>query len=161
MLRWLPTAFNKLIEPKYALIDLYPPSQRQQIDDLTPWIQSLINTGVYRAGFARTQADYEAGVLPLFAALNKLEALVAENGGPYILGEELTELDLRVYATIVRFDVVYVQHFKTDLGTIRHAYPVLNNWLKGVFWKVEGFKDSTEFRHIKENVSSSFFWAFQ
>jgi glutathionyl-hydroquinone reductase len=107
----------------------------------------------YRAGFARTQTDYEAGVVPLFAALNKLEALVAKNGGPYILGKQLTELDLRVFATVVRFDVVYVQHFKTDLGTIRHNYHVLHNWLKYVYYNVEGFKESTDFKHIKENVS--------
>jgi putative glutathione S-transferase len=107
----------------------------------------------YRAGFARTQTDYEAGVIPLFAALNKLEALVAKNGGPYILGKQLTELDLRVFATVVRFDVVYVQHFKTNLGTIRHNYPILQNWLKHVYYNVEGFKESTDFKHIKENVS--------
>lgn len=93
-------------------------------------------------------------MIPLFAALNKLEALVAKNGGPFILGKQMTELDLRAYGTIVRFDVVYVQHFKTNLGTIRHDYPVLNNWLKNVYWNVEGFKESTDFKHIKENVSN-------
>jgi putative glutathione S-transferase len=153
LLRWLPKAFNSLLEPKFAAIDLYPSSLRSQIDQITPWVQGLINLGVYRAGFARTQTDYEAGVVPLFAALNKLEALVAKNGGPFILGKTITELDLRVFATIVRFDTVYVQHFKTNLGTIRHDYPVLNNWLKYVFYNVEGFKESTDFKHIKENVS--------
>ncbi|KAF2793976.1 hypothetical protein K505DRAFT_243138 [Melanomma pulvis-pyrius CBS 109.77] len=155
LLRWLPTAFNSLLEPAIASIDLYPSSLRPQIDSATPWIQGLINFGVYRAGFAPTQSDYEAGVIPLFAALNKLEALVAKNGGPFILGKELTELDIRVYATIIRFDVVYVQHFKTNLGTVRHDYPVLNNWLKGVFWKIGGFKESTDFKHIKENYTKS------
>jgi len=156
LLRWLPNAFSSLLEPKSAAIDLYPSSLRSQIDEITPWVQGLINLGVYRAGFARTQSDYEAGVVPLFAALNKLEALVAKNGGPFILGKTLTELDLRVFATIVRFDTVYVQHFKTNLGIIRHDYPILNNWLKYVFYNVEGFKESTDFKHIKENVSDIF-----
>ena len=153
MLRWLPTAFNSLLAPEVANIDLYPTSLRPQIDTITPWVQGLVNFGVYRAGFARTQSDYEAGVIPLFAALNQLEALVLQNGGPFILGKEMTELDLRAYATIVRFDTIYVQHFKTNLGTIRHDYPVLNNWLKGVYFNVAGFRESTDFKHIKENVS--------
>ena len=92
-------------------------------------------------------------MIPVFGALNRLEEIVARNGGPYILGRALTELDLRVYATLVRFDTVYVQHFKCNLGTIRHDYPVLNNLLKNLYWNVKGFKESTDFKHIKENVS--------
>lgn len=137
-------------------MDFYPPSLRSEIDELTPWMQSDLNTGVYKAGFARTQEDYEKGVIPVFVALNKLEALLHKNGGPYILGKTLTELDLRAYTTIVRFDTVYVQHFKCNLGMIRHEYPMLNNWLKNLYWNVEGFRGSTDFRHIKENVSLSF-----
>ncbi|KAF2469264.1 uncharacterized protein BDR25DRAFT_229186 [Lindgomyces ingoldianus] len=155
MLRWLPTAFNTMLPPSLASIDLYPAALRTQIDDLSPWMQMSINFGVYRAGFARTQEDYEAGVIPLFAALNKAEALIAKNGGPFVLGNVMTELDVRLYATIVRFDAVYVQHFKTNLGTVRHDYPVLNNWLKGLYWNVEGFRESTDFRHIKENYTKS------
>lgn len=116
-------------------------------------MQAHINTGVYKAGFAKTQEGYEQGVIPLFAALNKLEALLTKNGGPYILGKVFTELDIRAYATIIRFDTVYVQHFKTNLGTIRHDYPVLNNWLKYLYWNVPGFRETTDFKHIKENVS--------
>lgn len=118
-------------------------------------MQSEVNAGVYKAGFASTQEDYDKNVVPLFAALNKLERLVAQNGGPFVLGNELTELDIRLYATLIRFDTVYVQHFKCNLGTIRHDYPVLNNWLKGVYWNVDAAKASTNFKHIKENVSFS------
>ncbi|KAK3213635.1 hypothetical protein GRF29_28g520339 [Pseudopithomyces chartarum] len=117
MLRWLPDAFNSLLDDDIQKVDLYPPPLRQKIDEITPWLQSHINSGVYKAGFARTQESYEAGVVPLFTALNKIEKLIAENGGPYVLGKHLTELDLRLYATIIRFDTVYVQHFKTNLGT--------------------------------------------
>ena len=69
-------------------------------------MQRDLNTGVYKAGFATTQEGYDAGVVPVFAALNKLEALTHANGGPYILGKELTELDVRAYASLIRFDVV-------------------------------------------------------
>lgn len=156
MLRWLPTAFNSLLDDNSVKgIDLYPQELKSKIDEITPLMQSHINTGVYKAGFARTQEAYEAGVIPLFAALNKIEALLAAGGGPYVLGSHLTELDLRLYATIIRFDAVYVEHFKTNLGTIRHDYPTLNNWLKNLYWNVEGFRETTDFRHIKENYTKS------
>lgn len=108
---------------------------------------------MYKSGFAPSQEEYDKNVVPLFGSLNKLEKIVSANGGPFILGPEMTELDITVYATLVRFDAVYVQHFKCNLGTIRHDYPVLNNWLKGVYWGVEAARDSTDFKHIKENVS--------
>ncbi|PSN60086.1 hypothetical protein BS50DRAFT_218657 [Corynespora cassiicola Philippines] len=155
MLRWLPSAFNSLLGPQDGAIDFYPSHLRATIDSVSTWLKPNINAGVYRAGFARTQEDYEAAIPPLFGALNKLEKLIAENGGPYVLGKELTELDLLAYPTIVRFDVVYVQHFKTNLGTIRHEYPVLNNWLKNLYFNVEGFKESVDFKHIKENYTKS------
>jgi putative glutathione S-transferase len=154
MLRWLPQAFNSIDDEKTKSQDYYPQDLRTQIDEISPWLTSLICSGVYKAGFVSTQEDYEKNVVPLFAALNKLEALLHTNGGPYILGKQLTELDLLAYPTIVRFDTVYVQHFKTNLGMIRHDYPVMNNWLKNLYWSVEGFKESTDFMHIKENVSS-------
>jgi glutathionyl-hydroquinone reductase len=83
--------------------------------------------------------------------------MLAGNGGPYILGSYLTELDIRAYATIIRFDTVYVQHFKCNLGTIRHDYPQLNNWLKNLYWNVKGFMETTDFKHIKENYTKSHF----
>lgn len=156
MLRWLPTAFNPLLPPPLATLDLYPPTYRPAIDALSPWLQTHLNTGVYAAGFARTQAAYDRAVLRVFAALNLLEALVAQNGGPFILGKQMTELDIRAYVTIVRFDVVYVQHFKCNLGMVRREYPVLGNWCRGLYWGVEGFRETTDWRHIKENVSFIF-----
>ncbi|OCK95740.1 uncharacterized protein K441DRAFT_658447 [Cenococcum geophilum 1.58] len=155
LLRWLPTAFNSILPSPQTELDLYPASLRTEIDALTTWLQRDLNTGVYKAGFAQTQSGYDAGVIPVFGALNRLEEIVAQNGGPYILGKALTELDLRVYATLIRFDTVYVQHFKCNLGTIRHDYPVLNNWLKNLYWNVKGFKESTNFKHIKENYTKS------
>ncbi|KAF2493008.1 glutathione S-transferase [Lophium mytilinum] len=155
MLRWLPTAFNSLIPEEKASIDLYPPPLRSQIDQISEWMQKDLNSGVYKAGFATTQEGYDAGVVPVFAALNKLEELIASNGGPFILGNRMTELDVRAYATVIRFDVVYVQHFKCNLGMVRWDYPVISNWLKKMYWGVEGCKESTDFRHIKENYTKS------
>lgn len=154
LLKWLPTAFNSLISPDLAKIDLYPEHLRPQIDSIGEWMQQDINRGVYRAGFADSQETYDQNVVPVFAALNKIERVIYENGGPFVLGKQLTELDIQLYATVVRFDTVYVQHFKCNLGTIRHDYPVLNNWLTHIYWRVPGFKETTDFTHIKENVSS-------
>jgi putative glutathione S-transferase len=93
--------------------------------------------------------------VPVFGALNKLEKIVYKHGGPYVLGSDLTELDIMLYPTLIRFDVVYHQHFKTNLGSIRHDYPILNNWLKNLYWNVPGFQESTNFKHIKENYTKS------
>lgn len=84
------------------------------------------------------------------------------------MGKELTEVDIRLFPTLIRFDAVYVQHFKCNLGTIRHDYPVLNNYLKGLYWaepeivladgsreKVTAFHDTVNFKHIKENYTKS------
>lgn len=155
MLRWLPTAFESMLPERTQRLDLYPADLAPQIDDLSTWMQSDLNTGVYKAGFAPSQEAYDAAVPVVFRGLNKLEALIAKNGGPFILGKKLTELDLRAYVTVVRFDTIYVQHFKCNLGTIRHDYPVINNWLKNLYWNVPGFKDTTDFKHIKENCKKT------
>ncbi|KAK4222249.1 glutathione S-transferase omega-like 2 [Podospora fimiseda] len=74
-----------------------------------------------------------------------------KSSGPYILGSELTEVDILAYATLIRFDPVYVQHFKCNLATIRHDYPPIKN----LYWNVKGFKETTDFRHLKENYRKS------
>ncbi|KAJ5720581.1 uncharacterized protein N7483_008515 [Penicillium malachiteum] len=155
LLRWLPTAFNELLPATLASVDLYPSHLRAKIDSITSWMQDDINFGVYKAGFSPTQEVYEKNVVPVFGALNKIEQIIAQNGGPFVLGKEITELDIRLYATLIRFDVGYAQYFKCNLGTIRHDYPVLNNWLKGMYWDVEASRASTNFKHIKENYTKS------
>jgi len=153
MLRWLPNAFNKHLPAASVQYDLYPGPLRAQIDECSEWLQSDLNTGVYKTGGAANQADYEKAVGRVFAALNKLEDMLAEKKGPFILGETMTELDIRTYTTVVRFDTAYVQLFLCNAGTIRHDYPHINNWLKNLYWNVKGFKETTDFKHIKEGVS--------
>lgn len=155
LLRDWQTAFNALLPEEYAKVTLYPEHLRQRIDEVSEWMQRGLNGGVYKAGFALSQEVYDENVLPVFAALNRLEKMVAENGGPFLLGKELTEVDVRAYPTLIRFDTVYVQHFKCNLGTIRHDYPQLNNYLKNLYWNVKGFKETTNFKHIKENYTKS------
>ncbi|KAK5112780.1 hypothetical protein LTR62_003878 [Meristemomyces frigidus] len=155
LLRWLPAAFNDLLPKELADITLYPSEHAQEIDSETPWMQAHLNTGVYKAGFAPDQETYNSNLPPVFAALNKLEKIAKHNGGPYLLGTHLTELDLRAYATLIRFDPVYVQHFKCNLGMIRYSYPVLHNWLKGMYHNHTAAKNTTNFDHIKANYTKS------
>ncbi|KAF3008348.1 hypothetical protein E8E14_009217 [Neopestalotiopsis sp. 37M] len=157
LLRWLPTAFNDILtkgSPEEGLT-LCPEHLRASIDEISEWMQRDLNTGVYKAGFAPDQDTYNKNVPVVFAALNHLEQIIHKNAGPYILGNDLTELDIRAYATIIRFDAVYVQHFKCNLGTIRGNYPVIHEWMKNLYWNVKGFKETTDFRHIKENYTKS------
>lgn len=155
LLRSLQTAFDILLPQDLQSITLYPEPLRPQIDELGEQLQAHLNTGVYKAGFAETQEAYEKNLPQVFAMLNKLEKIAAANGGPYILGRHLTEVDVRTFCTLIRFDVVYVQHFKCNLGMIRYSYPVLQNWLKGMYWNHEAFRETTDFRHIKENYTKS------
>ncbi|CAK1364529.1 unnamed protein product [Cercospora beticola] len=155
LLRDLQTAFNPLLPPELANITLYPEHLRSKIDALAPILQRDLNTGVYKAGFAPDQQTYEKNLPPVFAVLNLLEKLAASNDGPHILGRELTEVDIRVFCTLIRFDVAYVQHFKTNLSMIRYGYPTLHNWLKGLYWNNKAFAETTDFRHIKENYTKS------
>ncbi|EMC94111.1 hypothetical protein BAUCODRAFT_75408 [Baudoinia panamericana UAMH 10762] len=155
LLRDLQTAFDELLPEDLRGAFLYPEPLRKEIDTIADWMGTHLNTGVYSAGFAPNQEVYDKNLPPVFAALNKLEAIAASNGGPYILGKQMTEVDVRAYATVVRFDPVYVQHFKCNLGTIRYTYPILHNWLKGLYWDHREYQNSTEFRHIKENYTKS------
>lgn len=155
LLRDLNTAFNSLLPSELQRLSLYPEHLRADVDRMEQWVQSDLNTGVYKTGFAGSQEAYEKNLPAVFASLNALEKLAHRNGGPYILGKEMTELDVRTYASLIRFDTVYVQHFKCNLGEVRHCYPVLNNWLKNLYWNHPEFKNTTNFKHIKENYTKS------
>lgn len=174
LLKNLQTAFDGVLNDessKEASMHLYPEHLRSKIDTICKWMQSDLNTGVYKAGFAPDQETYDKNVIPVFAALNKLEKIVKEHGGPFALGAELTEVDIMLYPTLIRFDTVYVQHFKCNLGTIRANYPVLHNYLKGLYWgenevllrdgrrqRITAFGPATtDFKHIKENYTKSHF----
>ena len=103
------------------------------------------------SGFASTQEAYESNYVPLHKSLARLDKLL--KGKDYLIGDKLTEADVRLYTTIVRYDPVYTGHFKCS-GTIRHDYPELNRWLKNLYWNEPAFKDTTDFDHIKVSFSS-------
>ena len=105
ILRNLNTGFNSILPDEYKRRDCYPEKLRQEIDKVGQWMQADLNTAVYRAGFAPDQAAYDKNIIPIFRALDRLEQLLSKNGGPFVLGPELTELDLRPYPTLIRFEL--------------------------------------------------------
>lgn len=155
ILRMFGTEFDDLIEEKYRKLDLYPEDLRQAIDTAHEWQYDQINNGVYKSGFATTQTAYERNVLRLFEALAVAEEHLSTNKGPYWFGDRLTEVDIRLWVTIIRFDPVYVQHFKCNIADIRSGFPALHRWMRNLYWNVPAFKDSTNFLHIKNHYTRS------
>ncbi|KAH7910114.1 glutathione S-transferase [Hygrophoropsis aurantiaca] len=147
IIRMFNTEFNDLISPEKATIDIYPEAHRKEIDNINEWVYDTVNNGVYKAGFASTQEAYEKAVYPLFVSLDRLEKMLA--GKDYLVGNTLTEADIRLFVTIIRFDPVYVGHFKCNIRDIRSGYPAIHTWLRKLYWNNSVFKDTTNFEHIK------------
>ncbi len=147
--------FDDLIDEKYRNVSLFPENLQAEIEASNEWIYPDINNGVYRSGFATTQEAYEKAVTQLFESLDRVEKHLSETEGPYYFGKNITESDVRLFTTIVRFDVVYVQHFKTNIRDIRSGYPHIHRWLRHLYWNVPAFKDTTEFTHIKNHYTKS------
>ncbi|KAK0112814.1 S-glutathionyl-(chloro)hydroquinone reductase [Cadophora gregata] len=155
-LMYLLGQFDDLLAPEYKNVSLFPSALQSQIEATNEWTYNDINNGVYKSGFATTQEAYEKAVKTLFGSLDKVEKHLSEvTDGPFYFGKEITEADVRLYTTIVRFDVVYVQHFKTNLRTIRADYPYIHKWLRNLYWNIPAFKDTTEFTHIKNHYTKS------
>ncbi|VVQ11339.1 Glutathionyl-hydroquinone reductase YqjG [Pseudomonas fluorescens] len=132
-------------------LDLYPAPLRSEIDALNERIYPAVNNGVYRAGFATSQKAYEEAFDELFAELDRLEQLLGANR--YLTGEYLTEADIRLFTTMIRFDAVYYGHFKCNLRRIAD-YPNLSNWLREMYqWP--GIAETVSFEHIKNHYYGS------
>ncbi|GAA5824259.1 hypothetical protein JCM11251_001584 [Rhodosporidiobolus azoricus] len=154
ILRFFNTEFNSLLPDEFAKVDLYPENLQAEIEESHSWVYDTVNNGVYKSGFASTQEAYESNVVPLFESLDRLEKIL-DGGKEFLIGDQLTEADVRLYTTIVRFDVVYVSHFHCDLGTIRHNYPNLHRWVRNLYWNHSAFKETTNFEHIKKHYFMS------
>jgi putative glutathione S-transferase len=125
--------------------DLYPAHLRAEIDAVNAVIYNDVNNGVYKAGFAAAQEPYEAAVEALFARLDWLEQRLATQR--FLVGDQITEADVRLFPTLVRFDAVYYLLFKTNLRRIVD-YPNLWGYLRDLYQR-PGFGDTTNFDHIK------------
>ncbi len=128
-------------------LDLYPEDIRDDVDALNAWVYDDINNGVYKTGFAATQEAYEAAVLPLFAGLDRAEERLESRR--YLFGGSTTLADWRLFTTLVRFDAVYVGHFKCNLRRIVD-YPNLSGYLRDLFQQ-PGVAETVDFDHIKRH----------
>lgn len=156
---------------KSKIQKLVPKNLETEINDFNAWVYDNVNNGVYKAGFAENPEIYEREVINVFTHLDKIENILEKKYKQLIekksndtkkvlsdfftVGNQLTEADVRLYTTIVRFDPVYVQHFKCNLTTIRDGYPMIHLWLRNLYWNYPAFKDTTNFEHIKLHYTRS------
>ena len=134
-----------------ASLDFYPEPLRAEIDEINAMVYPAINNGVYRAGFATTQKAYEEAFAELFSTLDRLEDRLSRQR--YLTGARLTEADWRLFTTLLRFDPVYVGHFKCNLRRIAD-YPNLSNYLRDLF-QVPGVAGTVNMLHIKSHYYGS------
>lgn len=144
IIRIFNDAFNTITNNK---IDYYPEKFRAEIDEWNEIIYHNINNGVYKVGFARNQQAYDKAISPLFDNLERIDRHLATSD--YLVGDTLTEADLRLIPTILRFDPVYFVHFKTNLKRIID-FPNLAGYTKRLC-EIDAIKDTTNFEHIKRH----------
>ena len=148
IIRMLNSSFDEWGD---AALDLYPQRLREEIDRINALVYPAINNGVYRAGFATSQEAYEEAFRTLFEALDTVEERLSRHR--YLVGERLTEADWRLFTTLLRFDPVYVGHFKCNLRRIAD-YPNLSNYLRDLF-QVPGVAETVNLHHIKTHYYGS------
>ncbi|MEM9734461.1 MAG: glutathione S-transferase family protein [Pseudomonadota bacterium] len=131
--------------------DFHPEDLRDEIDAVNERVYHTVNNGVYKCGFATTQQAYEDAFDPLFETLDWLEERLSRQR--YLVGDRLTEADWRLFTTLVRFDAVYVGHFKCNLRRIAD-YPNLANYTRELY-QYEGVAQTINMRHIKSHYYGS------
>lgn len=152
IIRMLNTEFNQFCKTEaHRKLNLYPEHLHQEIDSLNEWIYPQINNGVYRSGFATTQEAYEAAVHEVFDGLDKVENILSKKH--YLTGSNITEADIRLFTTLVRFDAVYVGHFKCNLRRIID-YPNIWGYLRELY-QIPEIKPTVDMEHIKKHYYMS------
>jgi putative glutathione S-transferase len=149
IIRMLNRAFDAFASRPFA--DLYPADLAAEIDAVNARVYDGVNNGVYKAGFATRQDAYEAAVRALFETLDWLEERLGR--GRYLMGDRLTEADIRLFTTLIRFDAVYYSHFKCNL---RHVYEYPNLWgFTRDLYQLPGVAGTVRFDHIKRHYYMS------
>jgi putative glutathione S-transferase len=144
IMRMLDTALDRFSTRD---VDLYPEGYQGEVDRVIDEIYDPINNGVYRAGFAETQESYEQAVEELFDALDHWNDVLSEQR--YLAGDVLTEADIAMFTTLIRFDDVYHTHFKCNRRKVSE-YPSLWNYLKELY-QLPGVADTVNMDHIREH----------
>ncbi|MCH1411957.1 MAG: glutathione S-transferase C-terminal domain-containing protein, partial [Rhodobacteraceae bacterium] len=148
IIRMLNNAFDDLgAKPG----DYYPVKFRSEIDEINKRVYSSLNNGVYKCGFATTQRAYEEALFPIFDTLDWLENKLSSNR--YLVGNFITEADWRLFTTLVRFDPVYVGHFKCNIRRLKD-YPNLSDYVRDLY-QVPGVAATVNIEHIKKHYYGS------
>jgi len=134
-----------------ADVDYYPEALREEIDEINDPVYNNINNGVYRAGFAQTQEAYNRAFDRLFNTLDELEEKLSRQR--YLVGNQITEADWRLFTTLVRFDAVYYNHFKTNKKRLLE-YPNLWAYTRELY-QVPGVAETVNMDHIKYHYFAS------
>lgn len=148
IIRMFNSAFD---EVGATAVNFLPTELLAEIDEINKFVYSAVNNGVYKAGFATTEAAYKEAVITLFDALDTLEARLVDQR--YLLGDTITEADWRLFTTLVRFDAVYVGHFKCNIRRIVD-YPNLWGYLRDLY-QVPGIAETVSIEHIKAHYYTS------
>ena len=148
IIRMFNSAFD---EVGATAVNFLPTELLAEIDTVNEFVYSAVNNGVYKAGFATTEAAYKEAVITLFDALDTLEARLVDQR--YLLGNTITEADWRLFTTLVRFDAVYVGHFKCNIRRIVD-YPNLWGYLRDLY-QVPGIAETVSIEHIKAHYYTS------
>ncbi len=144
IIRMFNSSFDDYTDVRF---DYYPAAQRDEIDEINAFIYQNVNNGVYRCGFATTQNAYEDAFSKLFNALDKLDQKLSDQR--YVVGNQITEADWRLFTTLVRFDAVYFGHFKANLRRIAD-YPNLQPYLLDLYQQ-PGIAETVDIEHIKSH----------
>lgn len=149
IIRMLNSEFNDIAE--HAELDLCPEGLREKIDEVNDWVYNGLNNGVYKSGFATSQDQYELNAKLVFESQQRVEAILGQS--KFVCGDVLTEADIRLFTTMVRFDPVYFGHFKCNMLAVRNS-PNTLDWLKRMV-AVPGIKATINMEHIKKHYYMS------
>ncbi|CAF0735959.1 unnamed protein product [Didymodactylos carnosus] len=150
IIRMLNSEFNEYAKNS---LDLYPEQLRSQIDSINDEVYPKLNNGVYRAGFAKNQEAYESAFNDVFYMLDKIEAILSKQR--YLVDNKiLTEADIRLWTTLIRFDPVYVTHFKCNKYLVTKDYPNIYGYMCEIY-QMNGIKETVNMFHIKNHYFQS------
>lgn len=133
------------------MLDLYPEALSKEVDAINDWVYPGINDGVYKCGFAKKQEAYETASQALYQSLARVEDILSKQR--FLCGKQLTEADIRLFVTLIRFDEVYVVYFKCNQKCVRE-YPNILNYVRDIY-QTPGVAASVNMRHIKAHYFTS------
>lgn len=151
IMRMFNTQFSEFEKGPFAGHDFYPLVLQAEIDELNTWIYSGINDGVYKCGFAKSQIAYDEAINKLFTSLDRVESILSTSR--YLAGGYLTEADIRLFMTLVRFDEVYVVYFKTNVRFLT-SYENIRQYMREMY-QLPGMNEAIRMDHIKMHYFTS------